>query len=131
MAERIVNVIVTMTGVAREMMMTAADVIVVPGRPAGTVLATDVTDLAPGHDLDAIGVDLGHVQRGEIGPVLLPVPELDAIGAVLAHDTIVATEAVPALALGTVAGIGATTDGTEVAPERGQSAVKGVAHALG
>ncbi|KAF5503798.1 Reticulocyte-binding protein 2-like protein a [Colletotrichum fructicola] len=131
MAERIVNVIVTMTGVARETTTTAADVIVVPGHPAGIVLATDVTDLAPGQDLGAIGVDLGHVQRGEIGLVLLPVLELDAIGADLAHDTIVATGAVPDLALGTAAGIGAMTDGTEVALELGQSAVKGVAHALG
>ncbi|EQB55368.1 hypothetical protein CGLO_04725 [Colletotrichum gloeosporioides Cg-14] len=106
-------------------------VIVVPGHPAGIILATDVTDLAPGQDLGAIGVDLGHAQRGEIGLVLLPVPELDAIGAVLAHDTTVATGAVPDLALGTAAGIGAMTDGTEVAPELGQSAVKGVAHALG
>ncbi|KAF5505078.1 Reticulocyte-binding protein 2-like protein a [Colletotrichum siamense] len=117
--------------VVRETTTTAADVIVVPGHPAGIVLATDVTDLAPGQDLGAIGVDLGHVQRGEIGLVLLPVLELDAIGADLAHDTIVATGAVPDLALGTAAGIGAMTDGTEVALELGQSAVKGVTHALG
>ncbi|KAF4930906.1 Reticulocyte-binding protein 2-like protein a [Colletotrichum viniferum] len=131
MAERIVNVTVTMTGVARETMTTAADVIVVPDHPVGIVLATDVTDLAPDQDLGAIGVDLGHVQRGEIGLVLLPVLGLDAIGADLAHDTTVATGAVPALALGTAAGIGAMTDGTEVGLELGQSAVKGVAHALG
>ncbi|KAK2759597.1 arginine rich protein [Colletotrichum kahawae] len=106
-------------------------VIVVPGHPAGIVLVTDATDLAHDQDLGVIGVDLGHVQIGEIGLVLLLVPELGATGAVLAHDTTDATGAVPDLALETAAGIGAMTDGTEVAPELGQIAVKGVAHALG